>query len=136
MEGGKCPSCWRNTKDLAGVDLSRTKVRLHEDDRLPMVCSGCGLAASRQRVVKASQTVGGEGFLTKVILLLTGRFGALMSHEVRGARHELSIALPLCEPCDRKPAPEPTYVDYDRRTMTFLVHRTFAEALPDLVAAR
>jgi hypothetical protein len=98
---------------------------------LPAVCVACGHETSDTIEVTRSKTEGGQPWPIKVLVFLASPFWfAAMARELQGKDHEVSLVLPFCGGCAAGgKEPRPTFVNFERQELTFIVHDNFATAL-------
>lgn len=129
---GQCPACGKNTRDRAGVDPTRSRVRIRQDEPLPAVCMCCGKETESTRRV----TCADEGDPTDVVArgCLAAALGPLLT--VLMTRKRLSrrivVFVPECRSCMAQGGAELVHVDLDNFELTFIADRGFAAALREL----
>ena len=131
MADGRCPSCLADTRTSSADGGCFTKASLpHQAQGLPGVCIVCGVSTQRRN--RFSQRAKNERYTTNpqggggIGLLLTWLFDY-----ASGKMHqEVVLEVPQCEECDQRGRDlRVKHVDFDRRVVTFIVHRSFRRAL-------
>lgn len=131
MADGRCPSCLADTRTPSPDGGCFTKVSLkHRAQGLPGVCIICGVSTQRKR--RFSQRARNERYATNpqggggIGLLLTWLFDY-----ASGKMHqEVVVDVPLCEACHQRGRDlRVKHVDFDRRMVTLIAHRSFRAAI-------
>lgn len=128
MADERCPSCMRDTRAPKADPYS--VLRIAVGDELPGLCVLCGHDAKHDVSLVERQTLGGESFFLKAILLLASPIRFFRAGpEVHGKRYELAMTVPICSACLESGArPRPKHVNFEQRIVTLLVHDKFAAA--------
>lgn len=108
-----CPACQGDLSSLVGVNPNKVSFLIHELEELPSHCYLCDQYTERVVRVSGDQ----ESILSK--FLMAGVSPEQTSNVI--------IFLPQCEFCADVEDPEPIEVDYDKQTMTFVVHAGFRD---------
>ena len=108
-----CPACQGDISNLTGVDSNKVALLIYESEELPTYCYSCNQYTEQEVRVSGDQ----ESILSK---FLTGDISPEQTSNV-------VIFIPQCESCAEIEDPEPIEVDYERQTMTFVVHRGFRD---------
>jgi hypothetical protein len=108
-----CPACQCDLSNLAGVNPNKVSFLIYESEELPSYCYSCNQYTEQEVRVSGDQ----ESILSK---FLTGDVSPEQTSNV-------IIFLPQCELCEEVEDPEPIEVDYEKQTMTFLVHARFCD---------
>lgn len=106
-----CPACHVDLSNLAGVDLNKVSLLIHESEELPSYCYSCNQYTEQVVRISGDQ----ESILSKFFM------GDVSPEETTN----VIVLLPQCELCAEMEDPEPIEVDYDLQTMTFVVHAGF-----------
>ena len=132
MADGKCPACLGDTRKVSAESRCLTKTDLrHGQSDLPNICMVCGSPTERR--IRFFEKAKNERYSTQphqagggLGLLITWLFDY-----VGGKMHqEIEIRTPQCDECKkRKQNLRVQHLDFDRRMVTFVVHRDFARAL-------
>ena len=132
MTDGRCPSCLANTTAPPAEGGSFTKASLqHRAEGLPSVCINCGKPTPRRR--RFSQRAKNERYATNpaqggggIGLLLTWLFDYVSGKMYQ----EIFLEVPECEECHQRGRDlRIHHLDFEGRVATFIVHRTFKQAL-------
>ena len=127
MTDGRCPSCQKDTREAKKDAL--TKVQIRPDTPLPDVCVLCGAAALQRIEVREGYQTGDSNFLIGLLMLFRPALW-LAADKARGDVKKLHVKVPVCSICTKtRPRVRPTYVNFEQREMSFLVHADFADAL-------
>ena len=132
MANGRCPSCLADTRERSAEGGCFTKASLqHQAQGLPDICLVCGTSTRRRTRFRqktknerygANPTASGGA----IGLLLTW----LIDYASGKMHQEIVLEVPQCEECHQRGRDlRVKYLDYDRRVATFIVHRSFREAL-------
>ena len=108
-----CPACQSDLSDREGVDPNLVVLMVHESEELPSFCYSCNTYTERFVRVSGDR----NSFLKDAIL------GQVDPEDTSN----VIIHLPQCEDCGNGGNPEPEDVDYERQTMSFVVHKRFKE---------
>ncbi|HND50375.1 MAG TPA: hypothetical protein PLL95_17535 [Anaerolineales bacterium] len=108
-----CPACQGDLSDLSDVDPNKVTFMIHESEELPFYCYSCNQYTEQEVRISGDQ----ESILSKFFM------GNVSPEETSN----VVILLPICEICAEKEDPEPTEVDYEKQTMTFVVHTGFRD---------
>jgi hypothetical protein len=104
---------------------------MKDSDTLPQVCFHCGI--STQRVVKFVATnpkdIGDPATDALAWFVGLGKFISLFRMVDQATAPRVSLNLPYCGQCDHVGFPKADYVDFGAHKVTFIVHRSFAEAV-------
>ncbi len=120
MENSCCPACGVSLiSQQAGL---RTKITFSQGERKGSHCMRCGNPTrSTAKIFKKSRNhnyqpnPGGHDIQAHPL--------ALLLNFVAGKyRHSVEVNIPLCERCRKEDEPEPKYIDFEKRTMTFIGH--------------
>lgn len=118
LTNNTCPACQGDLSSLVGVDPNKVSFLIHESEDLPSHCYLCDHYTEREVRVSGDQ----ESILSKFLMLGTSPEQTT----------NVIIFLPQCEFCAEVEDPEPIEVDYDRQTMTFVVHAGFRDRVIQL----
>ena len=105
-----CPNCQENVTDMTGVDPSRVPLVVSERDEFPAYCYSCNQYTDQY--VRASSD--GESSIELLILRESQPEDTM----------NIIVFLPVCELCSEKEI-ELVEADYDRQSMTIMVHWGF-----------
>jgi hypothetical protein len=99
---GCCPACQNDTRDVAGLDTSRTTIRVSQGDILPPICCECGQYTSR--VVSIHKKTGprdeGPTLLGAAVLWVFFRsLGARLLLRAAGSTLVVNVTMPQCDAC-------------------------------------
>lgn len=108
-----CPSCHNDLMDLEGIDPNQVSLVIHEAEELPSFCYSCNRYTERTIRLSADQ----ESDLA----------AALFGRSLPENTTNIIIYLPECEDCTGINEPVKTDVDYDRQTITLIVHKGFRD---------
>jgi hypothetical protein len=132
-EAGICPSCQKDIHDTRGANPNIKPLIVYEGRRLPNYCMLCN--APTENFIKISDRVeeGGDSPLAKIViflgallLLLTLRH-LFIRYGPSGKQQSVIVRVPICGECLKAGRPKPIFVDFHKRSMTFLVDRGFRE---------
>lgn len=132
MANGRCPSCQRDTR--AAKRSTSSKVTLRAGAPLPEVCVCCGDPAAARVTVHETQSDGRLAWpLRLASVLINPILYAVAERDLTERRSEMDVELPICLLCrDTREPPKPSYANFARRELTFVVHDRFAAALAEL----
>jgi hypothetical protein len=134
MSDGRCPSCQKDTREAKKEAL--TKVQIGPDTHLPDVCVLCGTDALQRVDVREGYQTGDSNFLIGVLLLFRPALW-FAADKARGEVKKLHVKVPVCGTCTTtRPRVRPTYVNFEQREMSFLVHADFADALREITSGK
>lgn len=131
MADCRCPSCLADTRTLSSEGGLFTKVALqHQAQALPNICMLCGTPT--QRKTRFHQKAKNERYGANptssggaIGLLLTWLFDYASGKMYQ----EVALQVPQCEECHRRGRDlRVRHVDFDRRSVTFIVHRSFRQS--------
>jgi hypothetical protein len=132
MANGRCPSCLADTRQQSAEGGCLTKASLREHAQsLPDICMVCG--TSTRRRTRFRQKTKNERYDANpsasgglIGLLLTW----LIDYAGGNMHHEIVLEVPHCEECHQRGRHlRVKYLDYERHVATFIVHRSFRQAL-------
>jgi hypothetical protein len=130
---GLCPACQQDTRQ-SGEAADRALIRVAQGDVLPPVCCDCGCETDRYVTVRAKTSRRADrdtDFAAEdvVFTILLGWLFFLLRPFTRriAATETIQVKMPQCPPCGKRGLPTPRYVDFDRATVTFLVHRNLKD---------
>ena len=125
-----CPACRKDISDTRGVDPNLASLVVHQLDSLPHYCYSCNLPTERNVKIMEKVEIGGDSPFAKFLLLVLGiltlRLSILGSRQ-EGKKSSVLVSMPQCERCAKSGKPKPNYVDFEKQSMTFIVHRGFRE---------
>lgn len=113
-----CPACQGDLSDLTDLDPNKVLFTIHESEELPFYCHSCNQYTEQEVRISGDQ----ESILSKFFI------GNVLPEETSN----VVIFLPVCEFCAEMEDPEPTEVDYDQQSMTFMVHAGFRDRVIQL----
>ena len=138
--GKRCTACGKNVHDTAGADLTVTSLRISHSAALPCVCCQCNLPTERRVRVKRTRRWGDHPLLIaffwitypvyQLSMWLASQFmpiAYIQSSAPKSRRRTVCLYMPYCDSCAARATLDPRYVDFEKHSMTFLVHREFAE---------
>lgn len=108
-----CPACQGDLADLTDLDPKKVLFTIYESEELPFYCHSCNQYTEQEVRISGDQ----ETILSKFFM------GNVSPEETSN----VVIFLPICEFCAEAEDPEPTEVDYDQQSMTFMVHAGFCD---------
>ena len=108
-----CPACQEDLSDLTDLDPNKVLFTVHESEDLPSYCHSCNQYTEMEVRVSGDQ----ESILSKFF----------MGNVSPENTSNVVIFLPMCEFCAETEEPEPIEVDYEKQTMTFVVHAGFRD---------
>lgn len=128
MRDGLCPSCRGDMSAPKLQPLTTVQVRLGAE--LPALCVACGQKTPDTIEVARAMTEGGHAWPIKILAyLVSPLMAALANRDLEGKRRDVAVTLPFCAACrNSRPAPAPTFVNYERFELDFIVHDDFADA--------
>lgn len=124
-----CPACQGDTSFPPQGSADEARITLDATTRLPWICCMCGTETENWVTVRENlEKGGGDGAARVLLSLLALVFGfLLLLGKARGGRSvRMRLRIPHCKPCKKKGPLTSTYIDFDRETMEFVVHRQFA----------
>jgi hypothetical protein len=128
MSDFSCPACRGDTRAETVDD--RSEVRLAPGDDLPPLCMACGQPTIDRVSIQEQVTIGGHSWLFQLFLMLTSpSWFAADRRAIEGKTSQFSMRIPVCKTCQGRAELQPSYVNFEHRTATFLVHGAFARAL-------
>jgi len=124
-----CPACRRSFSDPRDINPNLASLIVSEERSLPPFCFSCNSKTERRVKVQDSIEIGGNPRWQNVLTFILGLFLHLfIIQRQSGKKHSVLVFIPQCETCAKsKGKPTPEHVDFENRTMTFIVHRGFKE---------
>jgi hypothetical protein len=122
---GLCPACGQNAKQITDDDQAvreghwKAMIRVQEGARLPPICCSCATPTERLVKIRRSRALGGESLFVRLVV------SPIYWWDSKPTSRDVTVYLPQCKACSRKIPVKPMYVDFERGTMKFVVHRTF-----------
>src|SRR5258705_10962280 len=96
MSDGRCPSCGRNTNDLAGTDPHRKLVGIGPNERLPALCFHCGAPTQKRKSLYLEAEPRNRAFGLGAFAGLFQYFEFIERFERYSKTARISIRLPFC----------------------------------------
>jgi hypothetical protein len=98
------------------------------------VCVHCGDPAAASVTVREARSDDRLAWPLRIAsVLINPLLYAIAERELTERRSEMDIELPICLTCrDEREPPKPSYANFARRELTFVVHERFASALAEL----
>jgi hypothetical protein len=131
MADGTCPSCRRSALEEGKVtdpgnhSAASRMLYVHEGAMVPFICCKCAIPTEKRVKIRRSRRVGGESRLVSFVLMFSLPYNPTLNSETRATVQSITLCMPHCATCSKKSKLEPVYVNFDRRSMKFLVHRDF-----------
>ena len=107
-----CPNCHEDVADMTGVDPNQVTLTVSETEEFPPYCYSCNRYTDQFVRVSTRDESGIERLL----------FGTRLPEDTS----DIIVFLPVCELCIGKEV-ELVEADYDRQTITIMVHRGFQD---------
>jgi hypothetical protein len=135
---GSCPACGKNTQDRLGTDANKTSLVVSPGMRLPGICIICGGPAAELQCISKRHHMGedsNKGQSSVGLGLMGGALGWLLRiFFMRGSR-SVAVDVPVCKGCNKQVNEAVRYVNHERGTMTFIVHRNVKDEIEKLGAS-
>jgi hypothetical protein len=116
--------------DLSGVDPNRTILEIPDTRRLPDCCISCGISTRRRVEILQKRDLDKEptlkNFMAHLIVTasapvyMTAKYG-----DMDGTTPTVLLKVPQCLGCAMDGKPQPFHVDFDKMSMSFVVHKNF-----------
>jgi hypothetical protein len=128
MSNGTCPACRQPTTLVepasgAGSREPKAMLRVVEGSALPSICCTCARPTDRVLRMRRTRKTGGEILFVRILLLLMRQFH--LYSETAPTVRDVVLHIPQCIDCSKRHPLNPEYVDFERRSMKFLVHPEF-----------
>ena len=126
MANERCPACGELA--ASANQSGRTKVTVREGGPEGAHCVACGCPTSHQIQIKRKarnsnfDPNAGDRLATHPLAIVLNFFAGKFHQTV-------AVRIPICGACKRNGPPEPKYIDFERRTMTFVAHRALRDDL-------
>jgi hypothetical protein len=111
---------------MKGAEGVLTKVTVFQRGASGDVCMKCGQRTSeRIRIRRKARNI---NYRPESSPSADGHPIALLINFVAGKyHHSVDVSVPVCASCKKSPITEPKYIDFERRSMTFVGHRAWKE---------
>lgn len=125
-----CPACRKDISNTRGVDLNLVSLVVDQLASLPHYCYSCNSPTERTVKITEKVEIGGDSpfakFLLLVLAIVTLRL-SLLDSKTEGKKSSVTVLIPQCERCAQSGKPKPEYTDFERQSMTFIVHKGFRD---------
>ena len=126
MADGRCPACGELLG--SGERAVLTKVTVFERGACGNVCMKCG-TPTRERV-RVRRKARNTNYQPNQSSSFDNHPLAVLINFVAGKYHQtVVVTVPLCANCKKDGIDEPKHIDFERRSMTFVGHRTWKDDL-------
>jgi hypothetical protein len=124
MEDGRCPSCGKPV--ISGERCEFTKVTVFQGDEPGKTCMKCGVTTSLR--VRISRKTRNANYQPRSSSKLDAHPLALLINFFAGKYHQaVEVIVPVCAACQKSASLDPKYIDFEKRSMTFVGHRAWKE---------
>src|SRR5216117_3165470 len=127
MADGTCPSCGKNTKNLAGADPHKVLIGIRPGDRLPPVCFECGTPTQKTKNLDfeaepQNATFGGS--IGEFAARFLEAFSFIARFERLSKTSRIGIRLPVCRDCRKRLRRiNPQHIDFEAHRVDLVVHK-------------
>ena len=135
---GTCPSCLGDIDAAPKTRAQRAKLRIAEDDWLPLSCCSCGADTNEAEKVMVSEgTPVWVAYLLVALGVLFCWLLALVMLLTQGGKRmlrgpvTLTLRMPRCSACRSEGTLLPEHANLATKEMTFVVSRTFSDAVEE-----